>query len=168
VLPRATLFSSAGTKEWTSTIVRRYQRRMPEVNEAVATSWQAATLAGFGSALQPLLKAAPLSKSAVARVVATLKSDEALTDEAAGHSQRRGSRPITSGSSGQRRPRVESSSARQQTSRRESVQDDFAGRRHHGRRNRQSPRDDQCLNAYDPEGGATFVSITTTPFIRRL
>src|SRR6266481_6781059 len=30
-LPRATLF--AGAKEWTSRIVPRYQRRMPEVNE---------------------------------------------------------------------------------------------------------------------------------------
>src|SRR5207245_11252886 len=34
-LPRATLFSGAGdAKEWTSSIVPRYQRRMPEVNEA--------------------------------------------------------------------------------------------------------------------------------------
>src|SRR5712692_5762879 len=32
-LPRATLFASA--KEWTSAIAPRYQRRMPEVNEAI-------------------------------------------------------------------------------------------------------------------------------------
>jgi len=34
-LPWATLFSGAGNaKEWTSSVVPRYQRRMPEVNEA--------------------------------------------------------------------------------------------------------------------------------------
>jgi transposase-like protein len=32
-LPRATLF--AGGKEWTSRLVPRYHRRMPEVNEAI-------------------------------------------------------------------------------------------------------------------------------------
>jgi transposase-like protein len=30
-LPRATLFRDASPREWTSTIVPRYQRRMPEV-----------------------------------------------------------------------------------------------------------------------------------------
>jgi hypothetical protein len=45
-LPRATLF--AGAKEWTSGIVPRYHRRMPEVNEAiVATYLAAATRDGF-------------------------------------------------------------------------------------------------------------------------
>jgi len=58
-LPRATLF--AGAKEWTSRIVPRYQRRMPEVNEAIVATYLA---------LQRLLKAAPLSKSAVSRVIA--------------------------------------------------------------------------------------------------
>ena len=76
-LPRATLFSGAGdVKEWTSRIVPRYQRRIPEVNEAVIATY----LAGGNTrricgALQPLLKAAPLSKSAVSRVIATLKGD---------------------------------------------------------------------------------------------
>ena len=37
-LPRATLFRGAGATEWTSTIVPRYQRRMPAVNEAVIAS----------------------------------------------------------------------------------------------------------------------------------
>src|SRR5215471_14347730 len=73
-LPRATLFRGAGATEWRSTIVPRYQRRMPEVNEAVIATY----LAGGNTrrircALQPLLKTAPLSKSAVSRVVATLK-----------------------------------------------------------------------------------------------
>jgi transposase-like protein len=40
-LPRATLFRGASAKEWTSTIVPRYQRRMPEVNEAVVATYLA-------------------------------------------------------------------------------------------------------------------------------
>jgi putative transposase len=71
-LPRATLFT--GAKEWTSAIVPRYQRRMPEVNEAIVATYLAGgNTRGIRGALQPLLKAAPLSKSAVSRVVATLK-----------------------------------------------------------------------------------------------
>jgi len=73
-LPRATLFRGAGAKEWTSTIVPRYQRRMPQVNEAIVATYLAGgNTRRIRSALQPLLKAAPLSKSAVSRVVATLK-----------------------------------------------------------------------------------------------
>ncbi len=73
-VPRATLFNVAGAKEWTSTIVPRYQRRMPEVNEAIVATYLAGgNTRRIRSALQPLLKAAPLSKSAVSRVVATLK-----------------------------------------------------------------------------------------------
>lgn len=80
-LPRATLAPLAPTgrgREWASTIVPRYQRRMREVNEAVIGTY----LAGgnqrrIRGALRPLLKAAPLSKSAVSRIVATLK--DALT-----------------------------------------------------------------------------------------
>jgi putative transposase len=73
-LPRATLFKGASAKEWTSTIVPRYQRRMPEVNEAVVATYLAGgNTRRIRGALQPLLKDAPLSKSAVSRVVATLK-----------------------------------------------------------------------------------------------
>src|SRR5207249_66683 len=74
-LPRATLFSGVSdAKEWTSSIVPRYQRRMPEVNEAVVATYLAGgNTRRIRGALQPLLKAAPLSKSAVSRVVATLK-----------------------------------------------------------------------------------------------
>src|SRR5882762_2365441 len=73
-LPRATLFRGASATEWTSTIVPRYQRRMPEVNEAVVATYLAGgNTRRIRGALQPLLKAAPLSKSAVSRVVATLK-----------------------------------------------------------------------------------------------
>jgi putative transposase len=72
-LPRASLFASG--KEWTSRIVPRYQRRMPEVNEAIVATYLAGgNTRRIRGALQPLLKAAPLSKSAVSRVVATLKS----------------------------------------------------------------------------------------------
>src|SRR5437870_2699438 len=73
-LPRATLAGPGPEQEWASSIVPRYQRRMREVNEAVIGTY----LAGgnqrrIRGALQPLLKAAPLSKSAVSRIVATLK-----------------------------------------------------------------------------------------------
>jgi len=45
-LPRATLF--AGAKELTSRIVPRYQRRLPEVNEAIVATYLAgATPVGF-------------------------------------------------------------------------------------------------------------------------
>ena len=73
-LPRATLFRPAGAKEWTSAILPRYQRRMREVNEAVIATYLAGgNTRRIRGALQPLLKAAPLSKSAVSRVLATLK-----------------------------------------------------------------------------------------------
>ena len=73
-LPRATLFRGASAKEWISTIVPRYQRRMPEVNEAVVATYLAGgNTRRIRGALQPLLKAAPLSKSAVSRVIATLR-----------------------------------------------------------------------------------------------
>jgi putative transposase len=72
-VPRATLF---GAKEWTSTILPRYQRRFPAVNEAIAATYLAgANTRRIRGALQPLLKAAPLSKRAVSRVVATLKAE---------------------------------------------------------------------------------------------
>jgi transposase-like protein len=73
-LPRATLTRAAGEQEWASALVPRYQRRMREVNEAVVGTY----LAGgnqrrIRGALQPLLKTAPLSKSAISRIIATLK-----------------------------------------------------------------------------------------------
>jgi putative transposase len=70
-VPRATLF---GDREWTSRLLPRYQRRLPEVNEAIVATYLAGgNTRRIRGALQPLLKAAPLSKSAVSRVVATLK-----------------------------------------------------------------------------------------------
>jgi len=70
-VPRATLF---GATEWTSTILPRYQRRLRAVNEAIVATYLAGgNTRRIRGALQPLLKDAPLSKSAVSRVVATLK-----------------------------------------------------------------------------------------------
>ncbi len=73
-LPRATMVATGGGQEWTSAIVPRYQRRMREVNEAVIATYLAGgNTRRIRGALQPLLKAAPLSKSAVSGVIATLK-----------------------------------------------------------------------------------------------
>lgn len=74
-VPRGRIESDVGTREWSSKILPRYQRRLPEINEAIAATY----LAGGNSrrirgALRPLLKEAPLSKSAVSRVVTTLKT----------------------------------------------------------------------------------------------
>jgi transposase-like protein len=69
-LPRGTVFTAVGPKEWTPTLVPRYQRRMREVNEAVVGTYLAAANSRrLRGALAPLLKAAPLSKSAVSRNV---------------------------------------------------------------------------------------------------
>lgn len=74
-VPRGILETSAGSREWSSKILPRYERRLPEINEALVGAY----LAGHNTrrirgALRPLLKEAPLSKSAVSRVVATLKA----------------------------------------------------------------------------------------------
>jgi transposase-like protein len=75
-LPRATV--GATGREWRSTIVPRYQRRLGEINETVIATYLAGSnQRRIRGALRPLLKAAPLSKSAVSRIVATLK--ESLT-----------------------------------------------------------------------------------------
>jgi transposase-like protein len=75
-LPRATLFASSGSREWTSTLVPRYQRRLREVNAAVVATYLAGgNTRRLRGALAPLLKAALLSKSAVSRIVGTLKAE---------------------------------------------------------------------------------------------
>jgi transposase-like protein len=72
-VPRATLFK--GNEEWTSKILPRYQRRMPELNEAILSTYlSGGNTRRLKGALRPLLKKAPLSKSSVSRVVATLKN----------------------------------------------------------------------------------------------
>jgi transposase-like protein len=73
-LPRALVFTPRGPQEWVSTVVPRYQRRLREVNTAVAMTYLAgANTRRLKGALRPLLKAAPLSRSAVSRIVGTLK-----------------------------------------------------------------------------------------------
>jgi hypothetical protein len=74
--------------------VPRYQRRVREVNESVlATYLSGANTRRIAGALRPLLKAAPLSKSAVSRVVGTLKSElatwEKLLSDAPPHGRER-------------------------------------------------------------------------------
>jgi transposase-like protein len=75
-LQRARLFDQEGvpSEEWQSTLVPRYARRMRAVDDAIVGAY----LAGANSrrirgALRPLLADAPLSKSAVSRVVQRLK-----------------------------------------------------------------------------------------------
>jgi len=52
-VPRAKLF---GATEWTSTILPRYQRRMPEVNEAIVATYLAGgNTRRIRGALRPLL-----------------------------------------------------------------------------------------------------------------
>jgi putative transposase len=56
-------------------LLPRYQRRLREVNEAVVATYLAGgNLRRIRGALRPLLKAAPLSKSAISRILATLKA----------------------------------------------------------------------------------------------
>src|SRR5439155_1587551 len=75
-LPRARLFTPTGEQEWASKLVPRYQRRVREVNESVLAAYlSGANTRRIAGALRPLLKAAPLSKSAVSRVVGTLKGE---------------------------------------------------------------------------------------------
>ena len=73
-LPRATVATSTDRKEWRSTLVPRYQRRL-EVNTAVLATYLAGgNTRRIRGALAPLLHGAPLSRSAVSRIVATLKN----------------------------------------------------------------------------------------------
>ena len=75
-LPRARLFTATGRREWASSLLPRYQRRLREVNEAVVATYLAgANTRRLRGALGPLLRAAPLSKSAVSRIVGTLKAE---------------------------------------------------------------------------------------------
>src|ERR1022692_4984078 len=62
-IPRATMNTTGGREEWRSTVVPRYQRRMREVNEAVAGVYlSGGNTRRIRGALRPLLKNAPLSK----------------------------------------------------------------------------------------------------------
>jgi len=72
--PRAVLFDNGQEVEWKSTMLERYRRRAPEVDAALLGMY-------FGGvntrkvklALRPLLRNAPLSKSAISRLIGRLK-----------------------------------------------------------------------------------------------
>ncbi len=75
-VPRGRLFTApAGeSEEWQSQLLPRYARRTREVDAALAGLYLSGTnTRRVKLALRPLLKGAPLSKSAVSRVVAGLK-----------------------------------------------------------------------------------------------
>jgi transposase-like protein len=70
------LFDAHGgaTQEWQSQLLPRYHRRSRAVDETVLGAYLAGTnTRRMQRALQPLLKGAPLSKSAVSRVMRTLR-----------------------------------------------------------------------------------------------
>ena len=75
-VPRGRLFTApaGGSEEWQSQLLPRYARRTREVDAALAGLYLSGTnTRRVKLALRPLLKGAPLSKSAVSRVVAGLK-----------------------------------------------------------------------------------------------
>lgn len=75
-VPRGTMFTRDGEREeWRSQILPRYSRRIATVNEAVTAAYlNGANTRKIRGALSPLLRDAPLSKSAVSRVIVTLKA----------------------------------------------------------------------------------------------
>jgi transposase-like protein len=75
-VPRGLVVDERGRRrEWSSKLLPRYQRRMSDVNEAIAAIYlSGCNTRRLRGALRPLLKALPLSKSAVSRVVQPLRS----------------------------------------------------------------------------------------------
>jgi len=76
-MPRARLKTADGsTREWSSRIVPRYQRRTQRIDEAILGVYlSGSNTRRIRGALAPLLKGGPLSKDAVSRLVARLKDD---------------------------------------------------------------------------------------------
>jgi putative transposase len=75
-VPRARLFNAAGTPavEWQSMLLPRYQRRTRAIDESLIGAYLAgANTRRIRGALAPLLKDAPLSKSAISRVLRSLR-----------------------------------------------------------------------------------------------
>jgi len=74
-LPRARLIEDGQEKEWQSHLIRRYERRAPSVDCALLGAYLAgANGRRIRGALSPLLRGAPLSKSAISRIVGRLQS----------------------------------------------------------------------------------------------
>jgi len=86
---RARLFQGpTETQEWQSTLLPRYARRAPAVDNAILGAYLAGSnTRRIRGALRPLLHDAPVSKSAVSRIIQTLKRafeewrTSALTDK---------------------------------------------------------------------------------------
>jgi len=73
-LPRARLTEGEQDKEWQSRLVERYQRRARSVDSALLGCYlSGANGRRIRGALSPLLRGAPLSKSAISRVVGRLQ-----------------------------------------------------------------------------------------------
>ena len=76
-MPRARIEGPDGTRhEWRSQLIPRYQRRTERVDEAILGVYLSGTnTRRLRGALAPLLRATPLSKDAVSRLVGRLKED---------------------------------------------------------------------------------------------
>jgi len=74
-LPRARLTQGGKEKEWQSVLIERYQRRARSVDSALLGCYlSGANGRRIRGALSPLLRGAPLSKSAVSRIVGRLQA----------------------------------------------------------------------------------------------
>jgi len=74
-LPRARLIEDGREREWQSGLIRRYERRAPSVDSALLGAYLAgANGRRIRGALSPLLRGAPLSKSAISRIVGRLQA----------------------------------------------------------------------------------------------
>lgn len=74
-LPRARLGQGEQEKEWQSKLIERYQRRARSVDSALLGCYlSGANGRRIRGALSPLLRGAPLSKSAISRIVGRLQS----------------------------------------------------------------------------------------------
>lgn len=74
-LPRARLLKDGQEKEWQSHLIPRYERRAASVDSALLGAYLAgANGRRIRGALSPLLRGAPLSKSAISRIVGRLQA----------------------------------------------------------------------------------------------
>ena len=74
-LPRARISEGSGDKEWQSGLIGRYQRRGASVDQALLGCYlSGANGRRIRGALSPLLRGAPLSKSAISRLVGRLEA----------------------------------------------------------------------------------------------
>jgi transposase-like protein len=74
-LPRARLIEGGQEREWQSVLIERYQRRARSVSSALLGCYlSGANGRRIRGALSPLLRGAPLSKSAISRIVGRLQA----------------------------------------------------------------------------------------------